>query len=124
MNDPCKEDSNREGERRKGEAFANLEVHREWILLKARRVFAAVLLEKGRATIDDVRRGRVAGGDEPDLLRAGCNAVRSATLYRAGRLLRDDSCGRSCSAGFDLGTQIAAQGRAVAAGTSRPTASG
>ncbi len=52
---PHKDNPKREGERRKGEAFANLEVHREWILLKARRVFAAVLLEKGRATIDDVR---------------------------------------------------------------------
>ena len=53
--DPRKENAKREGERRKGEAFANLEVHREWMLLKSRRVFAAVLLEKGRATIDDVR---------------------------------------------------------------------
>ena len=55
MSDPRKENSKREGERRKGEAFANLEAHREVILLKSRRVFATVLLEKGRATIDDVR---------------------------------------------------------------------
>ena len=53
--DPRKDDSMREGERRKGEAFANLEAHREVILLKARRAFCGVLLEKGRATIDDVR---------------------------------------------------------------------
>lgn len=52
---PRKENPKREGERRKGEAFANLEAHREVILLKSRRVFATVLLEKGRATIDDVR---------------------------------------------------------------------
>ena len=52
---PRNENAKREGERRKGEAFSNMEVHREWILLKSRRVFAAVLLEKGRATIDDVR---------------------------------------------------------------------
>ena len=55
MSNPRKENPKREGERRKGEAFANLEAHLEWILLKARRVFAAVLLEKGRCTIDDVR---------------------------------------------------------------------
>ncbi len=55
MSDPRKDNPKREGERRKCEAFANLEAHREWILLKARRVFAAVLLEKGRVTIDDVR---------------------------------------------------------------------
>ena len=55
MNDPRKDNPKREGERRKGEAFANLEAHREWILLKARRVFVAVLLEKGRCTIDCVR---------------------------------------------------------------------
>ena len=53
--DPRKDNPKREGERRKGEAFANLEVHREWILLKSRRVFATVLLENGRCTIDDVR---------------------------------------------------------------------
>lgn len=52
---PHKVNPKREGERRKGVAFDSLEVHREWILLRARRVFAAVLLEKGRATIDDVR---------------------------------------------------------------------
>ena len=55
MNDPRKEKAKRVGERRKGEAFTNLEAHREVILLRARRVFATVLLEKGRATIDDVR---------------------------------------------------------------------
>lgn len=55
MSDPRKENPKHEGERRKGEAFANLEAHREVILLKSRRVFATVLLEKGRATIDDVR---------------------------------------------------------------------
>ena len=53
--DSRKENSKREGERCKGEAFGNLEAHREVILLKSRRVFATVLLEKGRATIDDVR---------------------------------------------------------------------
>lgn len=53
--DPRKDNPKREGERRKGEAFANLEAHREVILLKARRAFCGVLLEKGRATIDDVR---------------------------------------------------------------------
>lgn len=53
--DPRKDNAKREGEHRKGEAFANLEAHRELVLLKARRVFAAVLLEKGRCTIDDVR---------------------------------------------------------------------
>ena len=55
MNNPLDKNAKREGSRRKGEAFTNLEVHREWILLKSRRVFATVLLERGRATIDDVR---------------------------------------------------------------------
>ena len=55
MNEPRKDNPKRDGERRKGEAFTNLEAHREVVLLKARRVFCAVLLEKGRATIDDVR---------------------------------------------------------------------
>lgn len=53
--DPRKDDLKREGERRKGEAFANIEAHREVILLKARRAFCDVLIEKGKATIDDVR---------------------------------------------------------------------
>lgn len=52
---PLNDNPKREGERRKGEAFANLEAHRDFILLKARRVFAEVLIEKGRCTIDDVR---------------------------------------------------------------------
>ena len=37
--DPRKETVKREGKRRKGEAFANLEAHREAILRKARRAF-------------------------------------------------------------------------------------
>ena len=53
--DPRKDNPKNEGERRKGEAFANIEAHREVILLRARRVFCSVLIEKGKATIDDVR---------------------------------------------------------------------
>ena len=53
--DSRKEIAKREGERRKGEAFANLEAHREAILRKARRAFVTALLANGRATIDDVR---------------------------------------------------------------------
>lgn len=55
MNEPRNENSKVEGELQKDEAFANLEATREWVLLLARRVFATVLLQKGTATIDDVR---------------------------------------------------------------------
>jgi len=44
-----------EGERRKSAAFALLAAHREAMIRRARRELLKVLLDRGEATIDDVR---------------------------------------------------------------------
>jgi len=48
-------DSFGDGERRKRDALALLEVRRDVYLLRARRRLLTVLLDRGAATIDDVR---------------------------------------------------------------------
>lgn len=44
-----------EGQRRKRRAHKLLEQHRKWVIRRARRVLLMLLIDRGQATMDDVR---------------------------------------------------------------------
>lgn len=55
FDDPPRDNDLAEGERRKREAHRHLEIHRERLVLHARRALLVHLLRQGTATIDEVR---------------------------------------------------------------------
>ena len=80
-----------EGERRKADAFALLEAHREAVIRRAQRALLTVLLEHGTGTADDVRELV----ELPPGINAKCFGAAPGVLARA-KIIRADGFAKTC----------------------------
>ena len=80
-----------EGERRKADAFALLEAHREAVIRRAQRALLTVLLEHGTGTADDVRELV----ELPPGINAKCFGAAPGVLARLG-IIQADGFAKTC----------------------------